>query len=185
MDEQQLQSYSPRQYAMNYGVVLGVYYMLKFILFPLAFRSGVAALLFIILTICVPVVAHRLTKHCRQYAYGGVMNVGQVWSFLLWLFFFASLLVAAEHYVYFAYIDHGRLAESYATALATYDQLMSSMGMVPDAETSDMLHQSCDMLAAMRPIEMVMNMFVNNLFWGCILTLPLTVINAKAPKPNE
>ena len=173
-----------RSASMNLGTVLGVYYILKFCLFPLSFSNAFAGLLFIVLTVLVPVVAYRLMKRYRRSSpETGQMTFGQAWSFALRLFFFASLLAAVAHFVYFSFIDNGMLLQAINDNL---DQ-MSNLQVegVTDQLTwqkqLEMFRESFDSVAALSPIQMTMELFVNNLFWGCILALPIAALNANKP----
>lgn len=184
---EQRQPASLMHYAMNYGTTLGVYYVLKFILFPLSLTNGVAGLLFLALTVLVPVVAYRLARHFRDHVTRGFISGTLAWSFILQMFLFASLLTAVAHYIYFAYLDHGAVAESFATAAETYKTMVQEMGMGDATSQLEAIAQTTEMLTKMTAGEMTLNMFSNNLFWGCLLTIPLALIvrrKGDAPGPD-
>lgn len=173
-----------RQASMNMGTVLGIYYVLKFCLFPLSFRNAFAGLLFIVLTVLVPVLAYKLVKRYRRTASNeGMMTFAQAWSFVLRMFFFASLLAAVAHFVYFSYIDHGMLLQAITDNLNQMSTLQVE-GVTDQAvwqKQMEMFRESFDAVAALTPIQMTMELFVNNLFWGCILALPIAAFNANKP----
>ena len=177
-----------RSASMNMGTVLGIYYVLKFCLFPLSSRNAFAGLLFIVLTILVPVLAHKLTKRYRcSFLDDGLMSFPQAWSFALRMFFFASLLAAVAHFVYFSYIDHGMLLQAITDNLDQMSALQVE-GVTDQAswlKQLDMFRESFDSVAALTPIQMTMELFVNNLFWGCILALPIAALNANKPVINN
>lgn len=195
--EKMPQQPSIAQYAMNYGAVLGLYYIGKFLLFPLSFKSGFAGLLFVVLTLLAPLLAYRLTKRFR-FAYeapipkqedtetlteSAPLNFSRVWSFTLQLFFYASLLVAAIHYIYFTFFDHGAIAMAFNDSLAQM-QSATIEGVTDNASWQtqlDSMKQTFDTLAAMSPAQLTLQLFGNNLFWGCIAALPIAVLNARRP----
>lgn len=181
VEEEQKKPVSLWNASMNYGTVLGVYYAAKFCLFPLGLKSPFASLLFVVLTILVPVLAYKLTKRFRLTAMPeGRMTLSQAWSFTLQLFMFASILVAVIHFIYFAFIDHGALLQ------ASQDSLTQMAAAMQEGATDaaawqmqlDSMKQTIDMVAAMSPIELTLQLLVNNLFWGCIFGLPIAAINA-------
>lgn len=170
-----------RTASMNMGTVLGIYYVLKFCLFPLSFRNGFVGMLFIVLTMFVPVVAHRLMKrHRRSSPDNGVMSFSQAWAFALRMFFFASLLAAVAHFVYFSYIDNGMLLQAITDNLDQMAalQVEGATNQATWQKQLDMFREAFDSLAALTPIQITMELFVNNLFWGCIMALPIALLNA-------
>ena len=45
-----------------------------------------------------------------------------------------------------------------------------------------MMKETVSRVAEMTPIEITMELLVNNLFWGCVLGLPIAVLNAPRRK---
>ena len=74
-------------YAMNFGAVVGVYYIGKFCLFPLSLHFTMAALLFLGLTLVVPFLIYQLVKRYRDSFWGGrlILFVLLHSQCLLWL----------------------------------------------------------------------------------------------------
>ena len=175
-----------RQKSMSLGTLLGVYYIVKFCLFPLSLKSGVAGMLFIVLTLMVPVLAWRMVKRFQQTEMPEGMPFLTAWTFALRMFFFASLLVAVAHYVYFAVFDNGMLAQAYAENIATMRE--TSVEGVTDQlawqNQLDVIEKTFESLAALKPIQLVMELLVNNLFWGSIAAL-LIAIFTKRPAQSQ
>lgn len=186
MTEKRMMDASLRGGAMNMGTVLGLYYVAKFCLFPLGMRSGLAGMLFIVLTLLVPVVAHGLTKRYRLMSpSAGFTGVGQAWRFVMMMFVYASLLVAVAHYVYFAFIDHGALMAAYDESLAQFGAMAAEVAAGDAAAVQaqiEMMRETMNRVAGMSPIEMTMELLVNNVFWGCVLGLPIAVLNGRRVK---
>jgi len=175
-----------RQKSMSLGTLLGVYYIVKFCLFPLSLTSGFAGMLFIVLTLMVPVLAWRMVKRFQQTEMPEGMPFLTAWTFALRMFFFASLLVAVAHYVYFAVFDNGMLAQAYAENIATMRE--TSVEGVTDQlawqNQLDVIEKTFESLAALKPIQLVMELLVNNLFWGSIAAL-LIAIFTKRPAQSQ
>ena len=107
--EQREQQSSVIHYAMNFGAVVGVYYIAKFCLFPMSLRSSLAGMFFLGLTLVVPFFIYRLTRLYRDRYVGGDITFGHALAFAMLTMGFGSLLASAAHYIYFAFIDGGMM----------------------------------------------------------------------------
>lgn len=111
-----------QKYAMHFGTYMGIYWILKFILFPLAFHIPFLSLLFVILTLAVPFIGYHYVKMYRDKICGGSIQFSHAVLFTIFMYMFASLLVAVAHYAYFQFIDHGFIINSY---IQLWDELMT------------------------------------------------------------
>ena len=175
-----------RQKSMSLGTALGVYYIVKFCLFPLSTHSGLAGMLFIVLTLLVPFMAWRMMRRFQAERMPDGMPFLTSWTFALRMFFFASLLVAVAHYIYFAFIDGGALAQAYTENLAQLRE--TTIEGVTDQLTwqnqLDAIEKTFEAVAALTPIQIVMELLVNNLFWGSIAALIIALLT-KRPTSNN
>lgn len=169
--------------AMTYGTYMGLFWIAKFILFPLGFKNSLLFLVFLALTVAVPFICYRMTKNFRDTKLDGNINWFQAWAFNLFVFLFAALLTGVAHYIYFEFLDHGYIIES-------YDQLLTSLKLqtkpssldTNGIQVQDQLTQIQEMintLKFLRPIDIVYQLFTQNLFWGNILALFLAFIVPK------
>ena len=111
-----------QKYAMHFGTYMGIYWILKFILFPLGFHIPFLSLLFVILTLAVPFIGYHYVKMYRDKICGGSIQFSHAVLFTIFMYMFASLLVAVAHYAYFQFIDHGFIINSY---IQLWDELMT------------------------------------------------------------
>lgn len=88
-----------QKYAMHFGTYMGAYWILKFILFPLGFTIPFLSLLFMGLTIGVPFIGYHYVKMYRNKICGGAISFAHACLFTLFMYMFASLLVAVAHYI--------------------------------------------------------------------------------------
>lgn len=107
---------------MHFGTYMGIYWILKFILFPLGFHIPFLSLLFVILTLSVPFIGYHYAKMYRDKICGGSIQFSHAMLFTIFMYMFASLLVAVAHYAYFQFIDHGFIINSY---IQLWDELMT------------------------------------------------------------
>ena len=108
---------------MHFGTYMGIYWILKFILFPLGFHIPFLSLLFVILTLSVPFIGYHYAKMYRDKICGGSIQFSHAMLFTIFMYMFASLLVAVAHYAYFQFIDHGFIINSY---IQLWDELMTN-----------------------------------------------------------
>lgn len=170
-----------RQKSMALGTLLGVYYIVKFCLFPLSLRSGMAGMLFIVLTLMVPFVALRMVRRFQTEHIPGGMPFITAWTFALRMFFFASLLVAVAHYVYFAFIDGGALAQAYTDSLAQLREtsIDGVTNQLAWQNQLDSVEKTFEAVSALTPIQVVMELLINNLFWGSIAALFVALLTKR------
>ena len=173
-------------YAMNFGAVVGVYYIGKFCLFPLSLHFTMAALLFLGLTLVVPFLIYQLVKRYRDSFCGGTIDFVRAFAFSMLTMAFGSLLAAAAHYVYFDFIDGGAMIGALQQSLSQLQGLDVSAleGASAEAITQfnqyiEVMQQTVGQLQAMSPIDITMGMLSNNVSWSVILSLPIALIVKK------
>lgn len=173
-------------YAMNFGAVVGLYYIGKFCLFPLSLHSTMAALLFLSLTLVVPVLIYKLVKHYRDRYCGGQIDFSRAFAFSMLTMAFGSLLAAVAHYVYFAFIDGGAMTGALVQSIEQLQavDLSALEGANADAiaqfnQYIELMQQTVGQLQAMSPIDITMGMLSNNVSWSVILSLPIALFVKK------
>lgn len=116
-----------QRYAMHAGTLMGLYWIIKFPLLPLGFTYPIASLLFFALTLAVPIIGYYYTRSFRDNVCDGEISFAQSWVFMVFMFLFASLLVAVVHYIYFRFIDNGFIADTWITLLKENKQMMNEL----------------------------------------------------------
>ena len=169
--------------AMNFGVVVGVYYIVKFSLFPLSLHSTMAALLFLGLTLVVPVLVYRLVKRYRNQYCGGRIEFASAFAFSMLIMAFGSLLASVAHYAYFAFIDGGAMVGALVQSLEQLQGVdLGAMEGVTDEAVAQynvyvgLMQQTVEQVRAMSPIDMTIGMLSNNVSWSVVLSLPVALI---------
>lgn len=172
------------QCAMNIGVIVGAYYIGKFCLFPLSMSSTFASMLFVGLTLMVPYLIYRLVVMYRDRYTDGHLGFSQAFVFATLIMACGSLLAAAAHYIYFAYIDNGLMASTLTTNLEQLTNI--DLNTIEGANTAEgaaaitqynqfleAMNSTLTQLQSMTPIEMTMGMLSNNVSWAIIVALPV------------
>ena len=177
--------------AMNFGLIVGGYYIVKFCLFPLALHSTFVSMVFLGLTAVVPFLIYMLVKRYRDQYHGGLLEFSRAYVFSVLTMGFGSLLAAAAHYIYFAYIDGGNMM---AVLMQNIEQLQSFDLSAVEGATDEAigqfnqyieaLQQTAHQIEAMTPIQLAMGMLSNNFSWSVILSLPIALF-ASVRKPRR
>ena len=109
-----------QEYAMRFGTYMGLFWIFKFIFLPIGFSIPLLQLLFILMTLFVPVLGYIYARRYRNQHHEGYLSFTQAFSFCFLMYLFASILTALAHYVYFRFIDQGYLLNTFRRT--TYQQ---------------------------------------------------------------
>lgn len=163
---------------MLLGTYMGVFLILKFILIPVGLSVSFMLLLFMMLTLCVPFIGYYYARLYRDRVCGGSIGFGHAWVFTVFMYLFASMLVAVAHYVYFRFIDGGLMVDTCERMLNSLEQTGT-----PGMETYIATYREA--IAAARqvtPIEITLQMISTNVFTGILLALPTALFVMKRSK---
>lgn len=163
-----------QKYAMHFGTYMGVYWILKFILFPLAMHIPFLSILFIILTLAVPFIGYYYAKMYRNKICGGSIEFSHAVLFTMFMYMFASLLLAVAYYIYFQFIDHGATINAIIKELRKFIKLN---------ENEEVINGMIDSLKSWSPINITMQQLSLNVIWGSILAIPTGLLVMKKAKP--
>ena len=167
---------------MHFGTYMGIYWILKFILFPLGFHIPFLSLLFVILTLSVPFIGYHYAKMYRDKICGGSIQFSHAMLFTIFMYMFASLLVAVAHYIYFQFIDHGfifnALADFWNQAIEQSPALQENKELMKDMFDADKIN-------SLSAINITMQMLSSDVFFGSILAIPTGLMVMKKAKPGN
>lgn len=155
------------QGAMRAGTVMGVFWIVKFVFFPLGLGNLFLLTLFGVLTCAVPFIGYRLTRIYRDRSMGGQMSFLQAWVFGMWMYLFASMLAAVAHFVYFSFIDHGYVLGYYQNTIDAF------AAAVPAGEKAlvEQMQLALDVFYQFTPTDIVWQLLSQNVFYGSIIAL--------------
>jgi hypothetical protein len=111
------------KYAADYGFILAGYIAVFFILEYLFPQNGFISVLNYVGFLCTPIVGYILAKRYRDKGCGGFVRYGQVWSFGMLLFVFASLIMSVLYYVRFQFLQPDFIAESFSQTIQLLEQM--------------------------------------------------------------
>ena len=153
------------------GALLAVLWTASFACYVVGLSQPELGLLAVILAVITPFFVARRLKKFRDGGLDGIISFRRGWAYAMLTFFYASLLFAVVHFVYFSYLDHGYF-------FATLTRMMSSPENA-QAIGKDMLGavtESLQMAGRMRPIDLALNIMMSNLLVGFILSFPVAAV---------
>lgn len=169
---------SLQEHAMRYGTMMGIYWIIKFIFFPLGFRIPLLQLLFVVLTVFVPILGYIYARKFRNEQCRGTISFFKAYTFTFFMYTFATILASVAHYVYFRFIDHGFLFHTYQTQLQQIKEASpATLGM-----SIDQLLQTFEAIAALSPLQLTFQLVSQNIFYGILMALPTAFLIMKQKK---
>jgi len=111
------------KYAADYALILGGYIAFYFILDYVFPNNAVVNLLSMFGFLATPVVCYQLAKRYRDKAWGGYIRYWQVWSFGIWLFFFAALIMSVLYYLRFQFLQPDYIAKAMNQSIQLMEQM--------------------------------------------------------------
>ena len=164
---QQLQHSKVYNVAMWHGLILAIYLVVRFFFMISSNNYIILNLLFIAITIGVPFVAYYLGKDFKKKT-DEELTYRNFYSHGFFMFFFASLILAAVEYVYYGFINTEFITEQYNTLLQNIEILKQTM---PDAtQIEEMVNNS--------PIPTASQMAMQNVWMYSFAGIIISLINA-------
>lgn len=170
-----------QQHAMYYGTMMGLFWIIKFTLLPMGFRIPLLQLLFIFATCFVPVLGYIYARKYRNKFCDGKISLYKGLIFTVSMYFYASILTAAGHYIYFQFIDNGYLTDTYLNIL---ESLKESMAGVYE-ESIDQLIENVTKIAQLSPLQLSLQLISQNIFYGILLSIPTALFIMKKGDKNN
>ena len=153
--------------AMWHGLILAIYLVIRFFFMVSSTNSTILNLLFIFITIGVPFVAYYLGKDFKKKT-DEELTYRNFYSHGFFMFFFASLILAAVEYVYYGFINTEFITEQYNTLLQNIEILKQTM---PDAtQLEEIVNES--------PIPTASQMAMQNVWMYSFAGIIISLINA-------
>lgn len=155
------------KWSMTYGLILGIYWGIKYIFFILSVSRPSFNMVYWILTIAVPFIAYYLTKKYKDEELDGQISFFHAWRFGIMLYFFAALIVSLVHFVFYQYIASPDFIAH------AYDQ---AINFLKNSQINTSVLESLSKLTVPSPIQMAIQGIFNNIFYGIVLSIPVALI---------
>lgn len=129
-----------------YFISAGIHYSVPFVLIYVSYPRG--ALL-----------GYHYAKMYRNKICGDTIGFAHACLFTLFMYMFASLLVAVAHYIYFQFIDHGFIMNQYVNLMQQVTTELPGM-----ENEKEMLKNAIDSAQALSPIDITMQLLSSDVF---------------------
>lgn len=159
--------------AMRYGTIMGLFWAFKFVLIPIGFKIPIIHIVFFILTIFVPILGYIFAKRYRTNCCENRISFVTALSFTLFMYMFASLLVAVVHYIYFQYIDNGFIFSQWLNLINQSASMTDSQEYL---QTINQLKDAMKVVMSLSPIELTFQLITQNVFYGLLMALPTAAL---------
>lgn len=155
------------------GLYLGIYFILKYLLYMYSVPHVGLIILYGITTACVPFVVYYLVKKFRDTIFLGIeFPLRIAWLYGIMLYFFASILSMTIHLYYYVY--------RFPKVIPIIKDMTQEVGgKLGNNVLSNIVNQSIDIVTSMPPIQLVFNDFTNNILGGSIVALIIGLILKK------
>lgn len=167
-----------QQMSMLYGTYMGIFWIAKFVLFPMALVAPLCGFLFMVFTCAVPVIAYFMTRHFRDRYCAGELSFFSGLVFCFQIFLYASVLTAMAHFIYFKFIDHHFIYDNMTALIDVYKNEAALKSQVEN------IKHALNVFNALSPIELAMQLLSQNVFYGIILSMPIALLTMRRPAPT-
>lgn len=117
------------KYAMNYGIILGLFWLVKYIFLISSAFFVHFIFVFNLLSIGTLLLYYVLLSRYRDKALGGFLSYAQCIIFSVFLFLFAGIIEAVIVYVHVAFIDTSFIASQDRTMMELAEEVFKYMGL--------------------------------------------------------
>ena len=102
----------------------------------------------------------------------GLISFRRAYAYTVFVFFYGGVLFAIAQYLYFAFIDNGYLMTQFSKMVNSNEaqKMLQQYGM------TEMMNESLNEMANIRPIDYALNMLTVNISLGFILGVPISLI---------
>lgn len=161
-----------KAFARQDGALLALLWASAFALYIIGVSNQMLGLAAILLMLYTPIfVGERLGKF-RDYGREGLISFRRGYLYTVFVFFYGGVLFAVAQYLYFAFVDNGFLLSQFLRMVSTEEaqQMLKQYGM------TQMVDESLQEMASIRPIDYALNMLTVNISLGFLLGIPISLI---------
>lgn len=161
------------QTARKLGLMLGLFYIIRFACIPLSMTYPALSILYAIMFVSAPFLYGYLTVIVRERKLGGNLSFKEGFIFLLNMIFCGSLLEALAQFIYFRFIDGGMLTKWYIENLTLFESQVGTDAYI------EQMKEYVNTLSSLSAIDITMTMFTNSIIWTFIFSALIAVILRK------
>ncbi len=163
------------------GVWLAALWTAGFAFYVMGITNPMLQMAAIITIIATPFFVARRLRTFRNNVRQGIISFRRSYAYTILVFFYAAVLAAFAQYIYFEFLDQGYLMSKLSEFITSDigSQAIKAYGM------SDMINESMEEMARMRPIDYALNILTMNITAGLILGLPIAAVMQQPAANND
>lgn len=167
-----------RDFAIEYGTVLGLIWLATFASFIGGMTGGNVLMMmmsmgFMGITMLMPLyLAWRYKQHLKS---GDRVSMGMAWIFASLMFFYACVITGVGEFIYFQYMDQGRTLDLFMRLLSS-PETEAQYEMMGASDFLAKSRMELQELANLTPLDITLNLFVNNIFFSLLYSLPVAAV---------
>ena len=165
-----------RAFARVDGAYLGLIWIMAFSFFVMQYSNPIMGMVSMLASIFSLFFAYKRLVKFRTDICDDTINFARAYSYLVFTFFYASVILGLAQYIYFKFIDGGYIVNAYAQMASTeeFKAASKAYGM-----TADSINDALDQMAAVRPVDIALNFLSMNVFGSFFLSIPLAFMARK------
>lgn len=161
-----------KAFARQDGALLALLWMATFLLYIIGVQNQMLGLAAVLLMVYTPIfVGERLGKF-RDYGREGLISFRRAYAYTIFVFFYGGVLFAIAQYLYFAFLDNGYLLSQFSKMVSSDE----AQNMLQQYGMTEMMNESLEEMANIRPIDYALNMLTVNISLGFVLGVPISLI---------
>ena len=173
--EQETRYISILDATMKLGLGLGLYQIVKMVMFLLGMKATAAGMLFIVMALGVPFFAARLIRRFRDRECMGFLPFSVSWIITILTFLFATVLSSLAVYLYLRFIDNGAFSDAMVSGIDSYRQGLETADAGNAAGMAGQFDALKELFSTMTPTEMTKQFVGMSLFWGNLLSVVIAL----------
>ena len=170
-----------KAFARQYGAMMGLFWVLSFACFVGSTREPMLSFAFDFSIALVPFLAHFFVRQYRDGVIGGCISFRRAVGFSVFIFFYATLILAIAQWIYFQYLDGGMLVGHMMKIINTpeFEEALKA-NQLDKKQITDQL----ELLSETRPIDFALAFMWMNIFAGVVISW-IVALFTKRTKPSN
>jgi len=154
------------------GALLSLLWSVSFACYIVGLTRPGVSLVAMLLALVTPFFVAKRLKLFRDVAREGVISFMRCWAYVVFVFFYSSLLFSLIVFIYFAFLDQGYILHVIQEMMKTPEMLQ----VLKQYQMEGTIEQMMSEMSAVRPIDIAINLLTTNIFLGMIIGLPLAAL---------
>jgi len=161
-----------KAFARQDGALLALLWVAIFLLYIIGVSNQMLGVAAVLLLFYLPFFVGERLKKFRDYGREGLISFRRGYVYTILVFFYGGVLFAVAQYLYFAFMDNGFLLSQFSKMVTSEEgkALLQQYGM------QQMVDESLQEMANIRPIDYALNMLTINICLGFILGIPISLV---------